>query len=465
MYFIYSFLLTLAAVAFLPYFAYQAFVNRKYLSNFRERLGRLPESLSRGAEDHRPAIWLHAVSVGETLAAQPLVRALRERFPRHRLVVSTTTATGQQVARARLEADGFCYFPFDWKFCVRRALDSIRPQAVVLMESELWPNFLAECRERGVPVVVANGRVSDRSFRRMQKFGFLLGGLQRRMLGDVAHFAMQGAADAERIVALGAGAHHVSVGGNIKYDIGAADRSGLDEVAARLSAAFALDRRPLVVAGSTSDGEEEMVIAAFEKLRREPGAEHARLLIAPRHPERFDAVAHLLESSRLRYVRRSAFAAHTAAQPEVAAAGAGAFAAAGVAALGKAAEAADVVLLDSIGELAALYRFASVVFVGGSLLPKGGHNILEPALHAKPVIVGPHMENFREVADEFLRRDAVIQLHGKHDGELTEALSRSLAELLSDPARARTLGENARRAVADNRGATAHTVEVVAGLI
>jgi 3-deoxy-D-manno-octulosonic-acid transferase len=285
------------------------------------------------------------------------------------------------------------------------------------------------------------------------------------MLGDVAHFAMQSAADAERIVALGASARRVSVCGNIKYDIGAADRAGLDEVAARLNAAFALDRRPLVVAGSTSDGEEEMVIAAFEKLRREPGAEHARLLIAPRHPERFDAVARLLESSRLRYVRRSAFAAEAAAQPEVAVAGAGALAAINVAAPDKTARAADVVLLDSIGELAALYRFAAAVFVGGSLMPRGGHNILEPALHAKPVIVGPHMENFREVAQEFLRRDAVIQLHGTSDGELTEALFRSLAELLCDPERARTLGENARRAVADNRGATAHTVEVVASLI
>jgi 3-deoxy-D-manno-octulosonic-acid transferase len=465
MYFFYSFLLTLAAVAFLPYFAYQAFVNRKYLDNFRERLGRLPESLSRGAEDHRPAIWLHAVSVGETLAALPLVKALRERFPRHRLIVSTTTATGQQVARARLEADGFCYFPFDWKFSARRALDRVRPEAVVLMESELWPNFLAECRARGVPVVVANGRVSDRSFRRMRKFGSLLGGLQRRMLSDVTHFAMQSAADAERIIALGASAKQVSVSGNIKYDIGAADRSDLDEVAARLSAAFALARRPLVVAGSTSDGEEEMVIAAFEKLRREPGTEHARLLIAPRHPERFDAVARLLESSRLRYVRRSAFAARTAAQPEVAAVGASAFAAVNLAAHGKVAEAADVVLLDSIGELAALYATASVVFVGGSLLPKGGHNILEPALHARPIIVGPHMENFREITDEFLRRDAVVQLHGANDAELTEALFRAFAELLSDPERARALGENARRAVADNRGATAHTVEIVAGLI
>jgi 3-deoxy-D-manno-octulosonic-acid transferase len=462
MYLLYSFLLTLAAVAFLPYFAYQAFVNRKYLSNFRERLGRLPESLSAGAEDRRPAIWLHAVSVGETLAARPLVKALRERFPNHRLIVSTTTATGQQVARSRLEADGFCYFPFDWRFSVRRALRCVRPQVVVLMESELWPNFLGECRRRGVPVVVANGRVSDRSVARAERFDFLLGPLRRRMLADVTHFSMQSAADAERMQSLGAPAERVSVSGNIKYDIGtAAENSPLHDLAAQLNAAFALDRQPLIIAGSTADGEEELVIAAFEKLRRGAGGERVRLLIAPRHPERFDAVARLLDSSRLRYVRRSAFAALGAAQPELASAGAAAAHAVGASARDKAAQSADVILLDSMGELAALYAKAAVVFVGGSLMPKGGHNILEPAAAARPVVVGPHMENFREITAEFLRRDAVVQIGGAGDAEMAEALYQAFAELLGDAARARTLGENARRAVADNRGATAHTAEVI----
>src|SRR5437762_425765 len=185
MYLLYSLFLTLACFALLPYFAYQAFVNKKYLSNFYERLGRLPEALG---DEHRPAIWLHAVSVGETLAARPLITALRARFPQHRLIVSTTTATGQAVARSRIaEADGFCYFPFDWRFSVRRALDRIRPQAVILMESELWPNFLDECRQRGIPVLVVNGRISERSFARSRRFSFIM----RRLYASVAHFAMQ----------------------------------------------------------------------------------------------------------------------------------------------------------------------------------------------------------------------------------------------------------------------------------
>ncbi|MFN7946377.1 MAG: 3-deoxy-D-manno-octulosonic acid transferase [Blastocatellia bacterium] len=459
MYFLYSLFLGLASVALLPYFTWQAFINKKYLSNFRERLGLLPEEFG---QDARPAIWLHAVSVGETLAARPLIAALRARFPEYRLIVSTTTATGQAVARSRItEADGFCYFPFDWRFSVRRALNVIRPQAVVLMESELWPNFLHECEQRSVPVIVANGRISDRSFVRAQKFGFLV----RRMYAQVSHFAMQSEADAQRAIALGAPVKRVSVSGNIKYDIGEAGRgSALDAIARQLDAAFGLSHSPLIVAGSTSDGEEEIVLAAFEQLRKNQATADARLLIAPRHPERFDEVARLLDATRFRCIRRSTLAG----QPELALAGVGhsALSAAGTASrLSDESRRAEVILLDSIGELAALYRFASVVFVGGSLVPKGGHNILEPAFYARPVIVGPHMENFREIASEFTRRDALITLQGANDAELTAALSDKLSELLTDPDEAQRFGDNARQVVSDNRGATERTVETIASLM
>ncbi len=460
MYFLYSLFLSLASVALLPYFTWQAFINKKYLSNFRERLGRLPEEFG---QDARPAIWLHAVSVGETLAARPLVAALRQRFPEYRLIVSTTTATGQAVARSRItEAHGFCYFPFDWRFSVRRALEVIRPQAVVLMESELWPNFLRECQQRSVPVIVANGRISDRSFGRAQQFGFLV----RRMYAQVAHFAMQSAADAQRAIALGAPAERVSVSGNIKYDIGEAGRgSALDAIAAQLDAAFGLSHSPLIVAGSTSDGEEEIVIAAFEQLRKNPATATARLLLAPRHPERFDEVARLLDATRFRCVRRSMLAG----QPEPALAelrhSALSSADAATSRINDESRQADVILLDSIGELAALYRFASVVFVGGSLVPKGGHNILEPAFYARPVIVGPHMENFREIASEFTRREALITLQGANDCELTAALSDKLSELLTDPDEAQRCGDHARQVVSDNRGATGKTVAIIASLM
>jgi 3-deoxy-D-manno-octulosonic-acid transferase len=214
----------------------------------------------------------------------------------------------------------------------------------------------------------------------------------------------------------------------------------MTEVANNLNEVFDLNSTPLIVAGSTSDGEEEIILSAFEQLRKTGGLEKTRLLIAPRHPERFDEVARLLDSSGLKFARRT-ICDRTEARL------------------------ADIVLLDSIGELAALYRFASVVFIGGSLVPKGGHNILEPALYARPIVVGPRMENFRAIANEFLRRDALIQLRGQNGQELMDELSITLVKLLNDRSRAQRLGENARRAVEENRGATARTVEAVAGLL
>ncbi|MCI0339179.1 MAG: 3-deoxy-D-manno-octulosonic acid transferase [Acidobacteria bacterium] len=435
---LYSLLLTLAFIALLPYFVHQAFVNRKYFNNFRQRMGLLPDSLNANS---RPTIWLHAVSVGETLAAGSLVKALRVRFPQHRLIISTTTATGQTVARARMaEADGFCFFPFDWRFCVRRALDTIQPQILILMESELWPNFLSECRQRDIPVLVANGRISDRSFVRSQKFGFFV----RRLFRLVTRFAMQSQVDAERAIRLGAPPNRVSVSGNIKYDIGVTSESrGFAEVARSLAEVFALSSAPLVVAGSTSDGEEEIVLSAFKQIREEMGLEKTRLLIAPRHPERFGDVVRMLDSSRLKYVRRSTIEQERVAE----------------------AQAADCIFLDTVGELAALYRFASVVFIGGSLVPKGGHNILEPALYAKPIIVGPYMENFREITNDLLGRDALIQLRGESEEELISKLKTTLIELLTDQGRAQRLGENARRTIEDNSGATARTLALVVELI
>jgi 3-deoxy-D-manno-octulosonic-acid transferase len=431
---IYSFLLAVAFIALLPYFLYQALFNRKYLGSFRQRLGFLPDGLNgRPGEDLRPAIWVHAVSVGETLTAKSLLAALRARYPGHRLFLSTTTATGQAVARSRVtEADGVFYFPFDWKFSVRRALNAIDPSVVILMESELWLNFLDECAERRIPAVVVNGRISDRSFARSRKFGFLA----RRLYRDVTRLVMQSPVDAERAIALGAPAERVVVGGNLKYDVGnlAAAGKGPD-TAGILDETFALSSAPLIIAGSTTEGEEEIVLAAFDGMRKEKSFAQVRLLVAPRHPERFDLVARALEPAGLRAARRSACVGDC--------------------------KAAEVILLDTVGELAALYRLASVVFVGGSLVPKGGHNILEPALYAKPIVVGPHMENFREIAGEFLRRDALIQLRGGDPQALARELQDAFMNLLSRKEYAAALGANARRAVDENRGATGRTVDII----
>lgn len=434
MYLFYSFLLSLAAFALLPYFVWQAVFKRKYLNNLSERLGHLPTSWCVAG---RPTLWLHAVSVGETLAALPLLEALRARFPGHRLILSTTTATGQQVARARAKSvDGVCYFPFDWRFAVRRALRTLQPQAVILMESELWPNFLAECEAQRIPVIVANGRISDRSFHRARRLRWLL----KPLYGKVTRFLMQSELDAERALALGAAPACVQTSGNLKYDLKPPAHSAA--LLQELETAFQLTSAPLIVAGSTTESaagnEEVLLVQAFAALRQRPGCAEVRLLLAPRHPERFNAVAALLSQTSWKIARRSDRAADCAA---------------------------DIILLDSIGELAALYQFADVVFVGGSLVPKGGHNILEPALYGKPIVVGPHMENFRDITKEFLQRDAVVQLSQAEPAALVAALADTCARLLTDRVSAQTLGQNAAAAVAAKRGATERTVEAVASLL
>ncbi|NOT60361.1 MAG: 3-deoxy-D-manno-octulosonic acid transferase, partial [Acidobacteria bacterium] len=332
-------------------------------------------------------------------------------------------------------------------------LDVIRPQAVILMESELWPNFLRECKARNVPVIVANGRISDRSFERSARVALLLRPIYRL----VTRWLMQSEMDAQRATKLGA--LNVAVSGNLKYDIGdGAQPDKLQAATEQLNQLFALERAPLIVAGSTTEGEDEMVLAAFAALlegkargvrdllvaqESQPTSSgpacsphRPRLLIAPRHPERFAQVAELIAASGFNWTRRSQADAQSAQ--------------------------AEVILLDSLGELAALYQFAAIVFVGGSLVAKGGHNILEPAIYGKPIIVGPHMFNFREITSEFLRREAVLQLPANAaSAELAQAWQR----VLTYTAFAQWLGENAQQTVAANRGATLRTVEAVAHLL
>lgn len=420
MHVLYSLALTILFVLLLPFFAWKAITTRKYFANFGERLGNLPPDLA----SSRPTIWIHAVSVGESLASIPLVRELRSRLGEYRIVISTTTLTGQKVARSRItDAEGFFYFPFDWSFSVKRALDIVNPSLVVLMESELWPNFLRICEKRSIPVIVANGRISDRSFNRALK----LGSLVRRLYSRVACFAMQSAIDAERVRALGVSDDRVCVCGNLKYDI-----QGSPECAPTLTYFFAGDRRPLIIAASTVGGEDEIVIASFLEVRRNKG--NPRLLIAPRHPERFDEVAKLLRESNLSFVRRSQLESQeAAAAPDLV-------------------DAADVMLLDSIGELGGVFRYAAVVFVGGSLVPRGGHNILEPASESRPIVVGPHMENFREIAAEFLERSAMIQTKNAPDGAVSE-LASAWARVLDDREFAEKLGRNAYEAFRSQAGA------------
>ncbi len=432
MYLLYSFVLSLLFVALSPYFLYQAFKNGKYASSFKERLGLLPAALK---EDQRSTIWIHSVSVGEFLAAKPLIQKLRVEFPDCRLVVSTTTLTGQRLARSQSDLfDAAIYFPFDWRFSVRRALTVISPSAVIILETELWPNFLRTCRERGVKTVVVNGRISQRSFSRYR----LLGKSFSRAMNNISLIVMQTEADADRLRSLGVRSDLVTVCGNLKYDSFGSVISVLDG-AGESNPIATNETSRLIVAGSTEPGEEDLLLSSFSDLRKQPGLEHSRLLLAPRRPERFDEVARLAERAGFSLLRRSQMPDGSPNN--------------WLSQVLKSEALAQVILLDTIGELASIYRFASVVFVGGSLVPRGGHNILEPAAFAKPVVVGPHTENFHQIIADFSKAGAVVRV-SKNDGSVASTLTAELAKLLTDTQQAVEIGTRARAILLENRGAT-----------
>ncbi len=431
MYLLYSILLGIGVLALLPRFLLDAVRHGKYAAGLGERAG----SLLRFDAGGRPVVWLHCVSVGEAQAARPLARALLEEYTGHALVVSTTTLTGQRVAREAFKGQAALvfYFPFDWAWSVRRALRAVNPSVVLLMETELWPRFFRECGRRGVSVALVNGRISEKSFGRYRAIRPFI----RRVLADLSLAAVQTSADAARLVALGLAPERACVTGNVKFDI--------EETAARplteeLRRRFRIGSdRPLVIAASTHAPEECVVLEAFNLL--DSGPRRPRLLVAPRHPERFGEVASSIEASGLSWARRTDEARESDKD-------------------------CDVILLDSIGELRAVYALAEVVFVGGSVAPVGGHNVLEPALDARAVVTGPHTSNFKAIVAALLERDALVQLsetQNHEDG--ARELARALRELLDDEVKRRRTGERARAVLEENRGATARTVELLAPLL
>ena len=444
MYLVYSVLMALAAILLTPYWLIQGIRHGKYLCNLRERLGLKHPALEELPANRSPAIWLHAVSVGEVLSGLTLAKQLKEQFPERPLVVSTTTITGQALARERMPfADAVIYFPLDWAFCAKRALSAVRPALVMVLETEIWPNFLREASRRSVPVIFVSGRISDRSFSRAQTWlslaGFYLRPLLQDALGRASGFWMQSEKDADRVKALGAPAEKVRVGGNLKYDL---DLPKSTPLADWLEVELARSgRRPLIVAGSVVATEEPLALIAFGVAQGEH--RKALLVLAPRKPERFDAAAAFITESQRKYVRRSNL---DVASPTGKATG------------GSETRIADdvtVLLLDSIGELASLYRLADGVFVGGSLVQSGGHNILEPAAFGKVPVFGDSMENFAEIARAFVAAKAAIQVWSPEDAGV------SWIELLRDPERNKKMGEDARRLVEQSRGATDRAVAAI----
>jgi 3-deoxy-D-manno-octulosonic-acid transferase len=421
MYLIYSALLGLVLVLGTPYWLFEMLRHGKYRKGLSERLGRVPE---RVRESPLPSIWVHAVSVGEVLAVGELVQRLRVEFPQHRVVVSTTTDTGQKLAAARFGADNVFYFPFDFAFSVRPWVRALRPEMIVIAETEFWPNLLHIADQSGARIAIVNARISDHSLPGYKRWRMLL----HTVLSTVDLFLAQTSEDARRLVEIGAPADRVAVGGNLKYDVPPAVAPAF--VSRLREAIKESGAGPVLVCGSTVDGEELLLMGAFKNvLATHPGAV---MLLAPRHPERFDEVAGLLAGLNIRFWQRSLWD--------------------GGALNG------GVLLIDSIGELSSLYALADIAFVGGSLVPRGGHNIIEPAQHGVAIVVGNHTENFRDIVGLFQSRDAV-RVVGPAE------LPLAFMELLANDTDRRALGRRAAETLESQRGATELTVTKLKALL
>ena len=427
MYLAYSLLLLFGLLVLLPHFLFQALAHGKYLDGLWQRLGSVSPITG------KPVIWLHCVSVGETQAARPLARRLNQQFPHHALVVSTITLTGQKLARNVFEnqAERVFYFPFDWRWSVRRALKRVNPAAVLIMETELWPNFLRECKSRGIPVALVNGRISKQSFRRYSLVKFFL----KKVLASLSMAVMQSETDAQRLQSLGMPGEKLFTAGNLKFD--AEPGINLAETAAKMRERFGLQcGTPLILAASTHAPEEEIILESLKQLRTK---QPVRLMIAPRHPERFNEVASLIQNTGLSWTRQT-----------------------------KVPEASDtdatVILLDTIGELPATYSLATVVFVGGSIVDRGGHNVLEPAAAGSAVVTGAHTHNFHAIVDLMEDASAIVQLPPAQGADATYEFTRVIEQLLADPEERAELGRRAKQLVVDNQGAAERTMKLIAPL-
>ncbi|HEX4485391.1 MAG TPA: 3-deoxy-D-manno-octulosonic acid transferase [Terriglobales bacterium] len=420
MYWIYSALLGVAMVVSLPLWIWQMLRHGKYRVGFRERLGRVPARL--GTKEGMRCIWVHAVSVGEVIAVTGLVKGLRARFPRHRVVISTVTDTGQELARARFGEENVFYFPLDFAFAIRPYLRRLRPELMVIAETEFWPNFLRLARHSGARAAVVNGRISDRSVRGYRRWRFFL----RRVLLNIDVFLTQTEQDRERLESIGALTQRIRVTGNLKFDTPAPEASPIVE---SLRAAMP-PSGPVLVCGSTVEDEEPLLLRAFENIRA--SYPDAVMILAPRHPERFAEVAQLLEQLDVPFRRRSLWNGEPFA--------------------------GGVFLVDSIGELASLYALADIAFVGGSLVPRGGHNIIEPAKHGVPIVVGNHTENFRDIIWLFRQNDAV-RIVGPAELPLV------LMDLLAHVEERDGLGKRAAETLKTQTGATERTLQALEKLL
>jgi len=401
-----------------PFLLFKMLTSRKHRAGLSERLGAIDEMDDRG-----PRIWVHGVSVGEVLAAKSLIRVLEEELPGHEIVISTTTKTGQEAARKHYPEKRIFYYPLDLSFATRRVLRRVKPEAVILMELEIWPNFLLATSETRVPVLLANGRISDHSFRRYR----ILQRVIPEPMDRIMLYCVQTRIYGERFLRLGVPRDRVHVTGTMKFDNIPTDRSEEVRAKRRLELLY----RPgecVLMGGSTHPSEEETLFGIFEDLRR--SRPDCRLILVPRHPERLDEVEAMLVRRGAKVVRKTKLTSETA-DPEA------------------------VVLVDTMGELAELYAAADLVFVGGSLIPHGGQNMMDPAGYGRAVVFGPHIQNFQESVDILLDAGAAVMVPD------AAALKAEILALVDDPGKVRDIGERARQVVIDQQGASRRTMDLI----
>jgi 3-deoxy-D-manno-octulosonic-acid transferase len=422
--FIYNFLAYLTFPLLFPYFFTRSLLKGKPMPPFRKRLAwQLPEA----PPDDQPAVWIHAVSVGEVQVVAPLVKEMEEHYPQYLIYLSTTTSTGQATARKTFgERVRLFYCPFDLLGAVGRTLRRIRPRHLIIAETEIWPNLFWLAKQHRVSISIVNGRISDRALPRYRAIRPFIAPFMK--LAD--RYLVQSEEDAQRFSALGASTDSVCVTGNMKFD-SIRQIQPDEDLAAALRGLYGPTPISLLLCGSTMEGEEEILAGMYKSLR--PSFPGLRLMVAPRHPERFSKAFEVFQKEELRVYFRSGWPDSPPEMPP------------------------EIIILDTLGELSSLYHMADIVFIGGTLVPTGGHNILEPAAAGKPILIGPSMENFRAILLEFLQDEAILQVPDPAGFET------ALDELLHDRERARTIGDRAYATIIRHRGATRRMIGQILG--
>ncbi|MDO9463747.1 MAG: 3-deoxy-D-manno-octulosonic acid transferase [bacterium] len=419
-YFIYNTLLYSMSIIASPYFLCKLVFTEKHRMSLLQRFGKLPQSLIADGK----SVWIHAVSVGEVAAATPFIDEFRKTFPDYRILLSTVTATGNQFAKKIKNIDGLFFFPFDYSFAIKKAIKHISPNIFITFETEIWPNFLKYAQDMKIPCILVNGRISPDSFKRYKKVKFFF----KHILKNFSAFCMQTEQDRTRIMELGAEKRKVRVTGNTKFDALVSNEENID-IKKKFVKIFGIEENDkVIIAGSTHRGEEEKVLDAFQYICQK--VSNVLLILAPRHPERFQEVTKLLEDRNIDYILRSTLDKTKREEQQV-------------------------IILDTIGELSKLYTIADVVFIGGSLVPTGGHNVIEPASLGKPVVFGPYMYNFTESANLLLENKGAIQIADE------AGLAACLLKLILDSEYAEQTGKAAKKAVQQNKGASKRNLEVI----